>query len=160
MLPRLVVVLVVAALVVVALPRRQDRAVPVVEYVAELAAARGEAPYHLLAPDPLPSGWHVTGVRYDGDVKGAATWHFGLVTDGRRFAGIAQSNGKPRSFVYHETSRGRPAGSADVDGVTWEKRYREHRDVHSLVRVEHGVTTVLSGNADFGELAELARSLR
>jgi hypothetical protein len=156
----LVVVLAVVAVVLVAVPRRQLGAVPAVDYHAEVAAARREAPYPLLAPDPLPRGWVVTGVRYADNVKGATTWHVGVVTPSGRFAGVAQSNGQSRWFVYDQSNRGVPKGSVEVDGVTWEKRHRALRDVHSLVRVEGDVTTVVTGTTDFDELTELVRSLR
>jgi hypothetical protein len=160
MLLGVLVVLAVIALVLVAVPRRQVGAVPALDYHSQLADARRAAPYRLLAPEPMLPGWHVTAMRYDGNVKGAATWHVGLVTASGRFAGIAQSNGSSRWFVYDQTNRGIPNGSVTVDGVSWEKRYRTQRRVHSLVRVENGVTTVVTGTANVDELAELAGSLR
>jgi hypothetical protein len=151
---------VVLLLLIAIIPLRHDAAIGPVEYAGELAHARADAPYHVLAPDPLPAGWVVTRAAYDPDVSGAATWHLGLMTATGRYAGVAQSNGPWRLFEMRQSNRGLPHGEISVDGELWRRQYRKERDVRTLVRVSGGVTTVVSGTASYDELEVLLRSLR
>jgi len=155
-----VVVVAVVAAVVMGVPRQNQASVPSGDYLAAVADARRQAPYHLLAPEGLRDGWVVTGVRYDGDVEGAATWHVGLVTPRGRIAGVEQSNGETGRFVNVQTNHGVRSGWADVRGVPWGRWDRTDRGVHSLARVDDEVSTVVMGNAGYHELVELAGSLR
>jgi hypothetical protein len=142
------------------IPLRHDGAVAPVDYRDELARARADAPYHVLAPDRLPAGWLVTRAAYDPDVSGATTWHLGLITPGGKYAGVAQSNGPWRLFEIRQSNRGLPHGEISVDGKLWRRQYRKERDVRTLVRMSGGVTTVVSGTASYDELELLLRSLR
>jgi uncharacterized protein DUF4245 len=157
----LVLSLLAVLLVLIAIiPLRHHGAVAPVDYRDELARARADAPYHVLAPDRLPIGWLVTRAAYDPDVSGAATWHLGLITPGGKYAGVAQSNGPWRLFEIRQSNRGLPHGEISVDGKLWRRQYRKERDVRTLVRMSGGVTTVVSGTASYDELELLLRSLR
>jgi hypothetical protein len=147
-------------LLIAVIPLRHDGAVAPVNYGRQLAGARADAPYHVLAPDSLPAGWLVTRATYDPDVSGAATWHLGLITPSGRYAGVAQSNGPWRLFEMRQSNRGLPHGEISVDGKLWRRQYRKERDVRTLVRMSGGVTTVVSGTASYEELEVLLRSLR
>jgi hypothetical protein len=152
--------LAVLLILIAIIPLRHDGAVAPVDYRDELARARADAPYHVLAPDRLPAGWLVTRAAYDPDVSGAATWHLGLITPGGQYAGVAQSNGPWRLFEMRQSNRGLPHGEISVDGKLWRRQYRKERDVRTLVRMSGGVTTVVSGTASYDELELLLRSLR
>ncbi len=52
------------------------------------------------------------------------------------------------------------AGSQQVGGVAWERRFREDKNQRSLVRVLPDVTLVITGTADWTELGELAARLQ
>jgi hypothetical protein len=152
--------LAVLLILIAIIPLRHDGAVAPVDYRDELARARADAPYHVLAPDRLPAGWLVTRAAYDPDVSGATTWHLGLITPGGRYAGVAQSNGPWRLFEMRQSNRGLPHGEISVDGKLWRRQYRKERDIRTLVRMSGGVTTVVSGTASYDELELLLRSLR
>ena len=160
--PRLAVPGLLALLVVLiaVVPLRHDGAVAPLDYRKQLAEARADAPYHVLAPDRLPAGWMVTRAAYDPDVSGAATWHLGLVTLDGRYAGLGQSNGPWRLFEMRQSNRGLPDDAMYVDGELWRRQYRKERDIRTLVRTSGGVTTVVSGTVSYDELATLLRSLR
>jgi hypothetical protein len=150
---------VLVALVMV-VPVRHDGATAPIDYRESLAGARARAPYHVLAPQNLPAGWVATRAAYDPDADGVATWHLGFVTPTGRFAGVAQRSGSSKSFEVQQSNRGAPDGEMTLDGEPWRRLYRRTRDIHSLVRVSDGVTTVVSGNTTYDELAVLVRSLR
>lgn len=153
-----VIGLVLAALLLLA-PRRHYDAVKVVDYGAELAGARRDAPYSLLAPVGLSERWRATSVRYEKH-DGATTWHLGFVTPADDYAGVEQSDGDARGFVYNQSNRGLADGVADIGGRRWQRYYRESRDLRTLARTADGATVVVTGDASYDELGRLAAALR
>jgi len=158
--PGVLLPLAVLVALIALVPLRNDGATAPIDFREELADARARAPYRVLAPEGLPAGWVVTRVAYDPDVRGAATWHLGVVTPTGRFAGVAQSNGPGRLFEMQQSNRGLADGQESIDGELWRRQYRRNRDISTLVRVSDGVTTVVTGNTSYEELAVLVRSLR
>jgi len=158
--PAVLLGLAVLAALVVAVPLRPDRAIAPVAYREQLAAARLDAPYHVLAPVRLPAKWVVSRAAYDPDVEGAANWHLAVTTPTGRYAGVAQSNGPRRPFEMKLSNRGLPDGEMSIDRQVWRRQYRADRGVRTLVRTSGGVTTVITGNTSYAELAALVRALR
>ncbi|MFH8746182.1 DUF4245 domain-containing protein [Streptomyces rimosus] len=134
-------------------------AVKTVDYRVELATARRAAPYAIAAPKGLPEGWRATSVTYraSNDGKGGA-WHLGFLDPEQEYAALEQSDAPAKKFIQDVTLGAEKApGKQAVGGVKWD-RYKGET-YRALVREEEGVTTVLTGTAPYGRLAELAASL-
>ncbi len=161
MVMSMAVVLLIVGFVVLFIPRPHTDAVRVVDYTSVLGLARSDAPYPILAPVGLSDRWRATSVRYSGESPDSdRTWHLGFVTPDDAYAGVEQSNGDRDTFVEEVTNSGDPEGTTEIDGRTWERRQRQSKLQRSLVLVEPGMTTVVTGTASWSELRELAAALR
>jgi Protein of unknown function (DUF4245) len=154
------VVLLVIGVFMVLTPRRHHDAVHQIDYTQTLHDARVVAPYRIAAPEGLSPRWRATSARYDRDVNGAAQWHLGFVTPHDQYAGLEQTNGAAKDFVYDLSNHGVADGETTIAGKVWDRYYRESRDVRTIARTERGVTTLITGTATYEELAELAAALR
>lgn len=150
----------VVGLVVLATPRRHHGSFPATDYRADLAAARTQAPYTVVAPEDLPPGWRPVSVRVTGVDGGVVSWQVGFRTPGDRRAAVVQSNAPPARFVASLSSDGQLVGEQRVDGVWWERRFRESKGQRSLVRRLGPVTVIVTGTAAYTELGRLAAALR
>lgn len=130
-----------------------------VEYTAALAAAREQAPFHLVAPDPVPAGLRATSVSWDG-VGGRVSWHLGFVTADGDYIGLYQGNGSVDEFVAANTPATRGGPVTTIGGARWRTLTDTGRGETALVRTASGVTTVVTGTADAEELTVFAGSLR
>lgn len=159
MVRSLAVVLALVA-VVVALNLRDDPdPVKTVDVAPAVRQARAAAPYAVLAPEGLGGGWRATSVRTS-RADGAVEWHIGYVTPAGAYAGVDQSDGSRERFVDRFAAGGRAAGTAQLDGRTWQRLEGGDPEVRALVSSAAGATTVVSGGASWRELDELAASLR
>lgn len=154
-----------AAIVLVVIPGRHQGTTPSVHYGADLAALRKGARYTCYAPQGLSPAWRPISTRLTGvDEQGKpVSWHLGFLTPAGRYAALEESDERPDGpggFIVRMTSEGRPDGTETVDGHAWERRFRPDKDQRSLVRRLPGLTLVVTGNADYGELATLAAALR
>ncbi|HEX5567988.1 MAG TPA: DUF4245 domain-containing protein [Streptomyces sp.] len=135
----------------------QDPVRPVT-YDTELTTARRAAPYPVAAPEGLPESWRATSVRYRAQGEHGTVWHLGFLDPDNEYAAVEQSDGRPDEFVEQVTHGARRTDRTQtVDGEEWA-RY-EGSKYDALVRQEPGVTTVVTGTAPFGRLAELAAAL-
>lgn len=165
-LPGLIVAMLVcllAGLVILLMPRRNDNAIPRADYRSDLTGLVATAPYQVLAPEGLPPQWYPTSTRLTGRVGGPVSWHLGFNTPGKEYAALEESNETPDgagNFVDRMTSQGHPDGTAQIAGATWDRRFRPDKKQRSLVRELPGVTIVLTGTASYEELAVLAGSLK
>jgi hypothetical protein len=159
------------ATIVLLTPRRHQGGVPTVNYANDLAALLRAAPYPAYAPVGLPWGWRPTSSRLTGPGTGGGdtgrdepvAWHLGFVTPSDRYGAVEQSDERPDGpggFVIRMTSEGRPEGTQPVAGQSWQRYLREDKNQRSLVRRLPGRTLVVTGTADYSELAVLAGSLR
>jgi hypothetical protein len=151
--------LVIVGLVLLITPRRNQDAVPVVDYRGDLAGLTAVAPYTVLAPRGLPPKWQATSSRLTGTRNGPVAWHLGFYTPQGRYAALEESDERG-DFVARMTSAGRPDGALAVGGATWQRSLRDDKNQRSLVLRQAGVTLVVTGTASYGELAVLAGSLR
>ncbi|MFJ2575544.1 DUF4245 domain-containing protein [Kitasatospora aureofaciens] len=144
------------------LPHDADSVPPLkVEYRVEAASAKRAAPYQLLAPQGLSDKWRATSVGYQpaaqSNGKGNA-WHLGFVTPSGQYAAVEQSDVPRDVLLSDKVAGGRPDGTSDVAGRTWE---RVQGDKARALTVQDGVgTTLLTGTASYDELAELAQALK
>ena len=155
MVRSLALVLGVIAVVIVISLRPQPDAVKVIDPTPALVQARIEADYPVLYPADLSSGWRPTSARWEvlPDSAPEPTWHVGFVTPDDAYAQIGQSATENPDFVEDQTSRGR----LEPGDGEWQ-RYVAN-DTRSLVRVVGGVTSVVSGTAEWSVLQDLADRL-
>ncbi|MFE0381664.1 DUF4245 domain-containing protein [Streptomyces inhibens] len=137
----------------------EKNAVKAVDYRVELITARRAAPYPVAAPQGLPKTWRATSVSYKAsdDGKGGA-WHLGMLDPEQEYAAIEQSDAPAKKFIREVTlGASKVKGKQAVGSKKWD-RYKGDR-YKALVRQESGVTTVITGTAPYGRLADLAAAL-
>lgn len=156
--------LAIVATLVVLTPRRHHDSTPTVDYGADLAGLRRQAPYTVYAPQGLPTTWRPTGSRLTGSRgAGPVSWHLSFATPSDRHGALEESDERPDGpggFVIRMTSEGQPDGSQPVAGAVWQRYVRTEKDQRSLVRRLPGVTLVVTGTASYAELGVLAAALR
>lgn len=153
----------VVGLVMLITPRRNEDALPRVDYRGDLAGLVTVAPYTVQAPEGLPVQWFPTSSRLTGKENGPVAWHLGFYTPQKQYAALEESNERPDgagNFVDRMTSQGHPDGTAQVAGATWDRTFRPDKKQRSLVRRLPGITLVVTGTASYQELAVLAGSLK
>jgi Protein of unknown function (DUF4245) len=158
-------VLVVVAVVVGLTIRTRGHSVNVVDYRSVLAEAVVGAPYELVAPVGLPSGWRPTSVYFDpagtAGRAGVTSWHVGFVSPKDQYAAFEQTN-EPAADMLSSVLLGPVLDSTTslVDGVTWQRWDDARSNRRAIVRTQRGVTVVVDGSADWAELDQLAAALR
>jgi hypothetical protein len=131
-----------------------------ISYGQELAAARSAAPFAVLAPDPVPSGWRATSVSWDGTGPEYA-WHLGFLDgtgDGADYVGIEQSNADPTEFVPTATPADEPGTTVTFDGQTWQTMTSPAGET-AVVSSDADATTVVTGTVPLDQLVAFAKTL-
>ncbi|MEU1880554.1 DUF4245 domain-containing protein [Streptosporangium sp. NPDC020072] len=146
-------------------PQSRTEHIPKVDYSIDVANMRRDAPYQVWSPASVLANWVPTSSRMtkgkDSEGKATVTWRLGFATAKRAHALIAQSDERPAAgFANRMANSDRPQGSLQIDGVTWEKRFREDKNQRSLVQVLPDVTLVVTGTAQWDELSALAATLK
>jgi hypothetical protein len=155
--------LVVVGLVILITPRRNEGAMPRVDYQSDLTGLRAIAPYAAQAPEGLPQQWYPTSTRLSGRAGGPIAWHLGFYTPQKEYAALEESNETPEgagNFVDRMTSQGHPDGTSQIAGATWDRTFRPDKKQRSLVRRLPGLTLIVTGTASYEELAVLAGALK
>jgi hypothetical protein len=155
--------LVIVGFVLLVTPRRNPNAMPQADYRSDLNGLVATAPFTVQAPQGLDPKWYPTSSRLTGRANGPVGWHLGFYTPDKQYAALEESNEGPdgsAGFVARMTSQGRPDGSLQAAGATWDKTFRKDKHQRSLVRRLPGVTLVVTGTASYEELAMLAGSLK
>lgn len=155
--------MVIVGMVILLTPRRNQGAIPRVEYLGDLNAMQVVAPYTPQAPEGLSPQWYPTSSRLSGKTGGPVSWHLGYYTPQKQYAALEQSNepaGGPGGYVDRMTSQGRADGTVQIAGVAWDRALRKDKDQRSLIRHLPGMTIVVTGTASYDELAVLAGSLK
>lgn len=155
----LVVVLAVVAFVLLVASERFGDPTPPLDYSTQLASARRAAPYEILAPAGLASGWEATSVRYREQPDGSVTWHLGFNSPGG-YAGLEQSDGSTEALLAEHVRGATGAEPTRIAGVTWQRRSGGQPEPRGLVHVSNGVTTLVAGDATWAQLRHLAAALR
>lgn len=150
-----------AAVIIVAVPA-PHAAVPVpISYAGDLARL---APYPAVAPAGLPASWQpVSSSLAVGGANGpgTVTWQLGFMTPGGALAALAESNASPAAFARRMTNDGTALPPADLNGQTWRLNSAPARGQRSMYLTSAtGFTLVITGNATWAQLRELAASLR
>lgn len=156
----LVVCLAMVGIFLFVTPGGDREHIPSVDYSIDAVNARNAAAYRIWLPSSTPEGWVPTSSRLVTQ-KGTVTWRLGFATAARSHAMLAQSDEKPLTgFANRMANTERAEGTQRIAGVTWERRYRPDKNQRSLVRILPDSTVVVTGQADWSELATLAAALR
>ncbi|MEU3185203.1 DUF4245 domain-containing protein [Streptomyces sp. NPDC006923] len=135
-----------------------EKADPVqaVDYRVELVTARRAAPYAVLAPAGLSQKWKPTSVSYERQSDNA--WHLGYLDPDGEYVAVEQSTAAAEKYVPEVSQRAEDTGRTQrVAGETWQRWEGPKYD--ALVRTDGGATTVVTGTASYGRLAEMAAAL-
>jgi hypothetical protein len=153
-----------AAVLVVAVPAPHAAEPVAISYRHDLAALTRLAPYPAVAPAGLPGSWTPvsSGLTLGGaEGAGTVTWQLGYSAPSGALASLEETNASPASFVRRMTNGGTALPPARVGGRTWNLSATPARGQRSLYLTSPaGFTLVVTGNATWPELRELAASLR
>jgi hypothetical protein len=156
--------LLAAAVVVVAIPAPHTVEPVTVSYRADLAKLTRLAPYPAVAPAGLPACWQPvsSGLAVAGaNGQGTVTWQLGYMTPAGALASVEETNASPGAFVRRMTNDGTALAPTRLGGRTWSRSATPARGQQSMyVTSPAGFTVVVTGNATWAELRELAASLR
>ncbi|MEZ0073477.1 DUF4245 domain-containing protein [Planotetraspora sp. GP83] len=147
------------ALFLLITPQSRTEHIPAVDYKIDLANAARSAPYEIEAPRQVLPNWipNSSTLTQNG---GTVTWRLGFATGKRMHAMLAQSNEQPAAaFANRMANTDKATGSRQINGATWEERFRSDKNQRSLVRILPDHAVVVTGSADWQELTALAASL-
>lgn len=157
----LFVCLAAAGLFLLVTPQSREEHIPRLDYSITVANFGHSVPYGVWAPSQDPPGWVPNSNRIAKGENGAQVLYLGYATADRQHAMFAQSNEQPAAgFASRMANTDKAIGTQQVGGVAWEKRFREDKKQRSLVRVLPDMTLVITGTADWQELAQLASVLQ
>ena len=170
--------LLAAAVVVVTIPAPHAAEPVTVSYRADLDRLTRLAPYPAVAPHGLPASWQPvsSGLTVGGaNGAGTVTWALDYMTPDGLLASLEETNADPAAFVRRMTNSGtalppsRQAPSSvppssvppsSVNGQAWNLSDTPARGQRSMYRTSPaGFTLVVTGNATWAELRQLAASL-
>jgi len=155
--------LLAAAVVVVAIPAPHAAQPVTVSYRADLAKLARLAPYPAVAPDGLPGSWQPvgSGLAVGANGAGTVTWHLDFTTPDGLLASLEETNADAAAFVRRMTNNGTALAPSAVGGRTWNLSATPARGQRSMYLTSPaGFTLVVTGNAGWAELRQLATSLR
>jgi hypothetical protein len=133
--------------------------VRVVDPTSVVQGARAAESWPVLAPQGLPSTWRCTNARISTASDGQDVVHLGYLTPSTTSAAIDQSATKQLTFVREITLDAQPSGTAQIDGVAWQKLETSDGKRRAYVREADGATYVVSGGASWADLTTFADSL-
>jgi Protein of unknown function (DUF4245) len=153
-----------AAIIIVAVPVPHAAEPVTVSYAADLARLTRLAPYPAVAPAGLPASWQPvsSGLAVGGaNGPGTVTWQLGFMTPGGALAALAETNAGAAAFIRRMTNNGTAQARTRVDGQAWNRNSAPDRGQRSMYLTSAaGFTVVVTGNASWAQLRELAASLR
>jgi Protein of unknown function (DUF4245) len=153
-----------AALIVVAVPVPHAAEPVTISYSGDLATLGRLAPYPAMAPAGLPASWQPVSSRLAvGGANGAGTvtWQLGFLTPDGALAALAESNASAAGFIRRMTNDGTALPALRLNGQTWIPSDTPARGQRSMYRTSAArFTVVVTGNATWAQLRELAGSLR
>ena len=156
--------LLAAAVIVVAIPAPHAAEPVTVSYRADLARLARLAPYPAVAPRGLPASWQPvsSGLTVGGaNGPGTVTWALAYMTPDGLLASLEETNADPAAFVRRMTNNGTALPPSPVNGQAWNLSATPARGQRSMYRTSPaGFTLVVTGNATWAELRQLAASLR
>jgi hypothetical protein len=152
-----------AAIIVVAVPVPHAAEPVTVSYAGDLAALARLAPYPAVAPQGLPACWQPvsSGLAVGGaNGAGTVTWQLGFMTPDGALAALEETNASAAAFIRRMTNDGTALAPVRLDGRAWQLSSAPSRSQRSMYLTSpSGFTLVVTGNATWAELRELAASL-
>jgi hypothetical protein len=147
-------------------PRSSD-AIREVEWAPAAQSAATSAPFEVLAP-PVTFPWPATSARVEPQADGTLAWRAGFYTPEKEYAAIlqrgqfpAQADKAQAEWIAGETRKGVAGGTVTIADREWTRMEGDPTpdDRRSLVLVEDGTVTVVTGSAEWAELETLAGTL-
>jgi len=124
--------------------------------VAAISAHAADTAGFTPAAPGLPAGWYANYARWNGaGADGVSFWDVGFVTGANTFIAMKQSITANPTWTSSQAQDAPVTGKRTIAGYTWELRDKPKGD-RSLVLTHDGITTVLTGSADFKEFDVLA----
>ena len=133
--------------------------------VAQSAAT--SAPYEVLAP-PATFAWPATSARVEPQPDGTTAWRVGFYTPDEEYAAVLQrgefpeqAQGARQDWIDEQTRNGVAGETVTISGRDWVRLEGDPTpdERRSLVLVEGGTATVVTGSASWAELETLAATL-
>lgn len=161
----LLVILVPLAIIVAIFSQGPSQAkVQTVNWKPVAAEAAEQAPYTVLTPIELPAGWRATRVSWTrigqpdptGNDSVRNRWQLGVLTDSDVYLELDQGDKLANDMVDDLSNGGQPDGTSIVNGQTWKRLVSEDNQTRSLVLTAPGVTTLVTGDADYSTLETYA----
>jgi hypothetical protein len=156
--------LLAAVIIVVAVPVPHAAEPVTISYRGDLAKLIRLAPYPVLAPAGLPGSWQPvsSGLAVGGaNGPGTVTWRLGFMTPDGSLASLEETNAKAAAFIRRMTNDGTALAPVRLTGRTWNLSSTPARGQRSIYFTSPpGPTVVVTGNATWAQLRELAASLR
>ncbi len=149
-----------------------DYPVAAVDPAPELARARAEAPYPVLAPENLPTGeggWTPTQVAWtakgsparDGQgASGSDDWLWGGLDPTRTYYALNQSDGDADDLIKKLSRDGVADGTSTVEGDEWQRWASPDGRTRVLARVDGDVVTAVTADASYEGLEAFAATLQ
>ena len=158
MVRSLAVVLALVGVLVLVTYQSQQQEVRTVDVSAVAAQAQRQAPFDLLVW-AAPEVAQATSVRWQATEGsgGIPVWHLGYLVNGEDYLQISQSATAEAGFVPEQTAGGQPTGEVRVGAVPWQRYETAKR--RSLVSIESGITTIVSGTQGWAALEAAAADL-
>jgi hypothetical protein len=155
--------LLAAAVLVVAVPVPHAAEPVTISYRGDLATLARLAPYRALAPAGLPASWQPvsSGLAVAGaNGAGTVTWQLGYLTPGGSLASLEETNASAAAFIRRMTNDGTALAPLRLASQTWHLSSTPSRSQRSMYYTSSaGRTIVVTGNAPWAQLRELAASL-
>jgi hypothetical protein len=152
-----------AAIIIVAVPMPHAVEPATISYSGDLAKLARLAPYPAVAPHGLPASWQPvsSGLAVGGaNGAGTVTWQLGFMTPDGMLASLEESNTSAAEFIRRMTNSGTALPPVRLDGRAWSPVSTPSRGQRSMYLISAGFTVVVTGNATWAELRQLAASLR
>jgi hypothetical protein len=158
MIRSMVVVLAVVAAILAVTWRPKPDPVRTVDITQALVTARSSADFPVEVPS-LPD-LRATSVRWEPteDSEGTWVWHLGYVTSSDAYLQVSQSRAVGDAFLAEQTAGGDPGERVMIAGDQWQVFTAPERT--SVVRVDDGVTTIVSGTDPLDQVMTVAGTLR
>jgi hypothetical protein len=133
---------------------------PTVDVSAKLGDAARSVTFPVRQPT-TPAGWRPNSSSTSGVGAGAeadTVVRVGWVTPGGRYVQLSQSGGTAPAVLATETGEsGRPTGTVDAGGVTWDV-HTSRRDEVAWATTLDGTVTLVTGNGTEDEFRTLAEA--
>ena len=159
MVRSMAVVLALVFVIVLLAWRPTPDAVTVIDPGPAVVSAQQQADFAVAVPSGLTQDWRPTSARWEPSPESddIPVLHIGYVTPTDQYGQVSQTRAASERYLVEQTSGGVPTGTREVAGSVWQEWQADDR--RSLVLIDSGVTTIVSGTGEWSEIEYLASSL-